>query len=409
MEEPAIYLIVGVFVILAAWIPLFLGRLPLSLPMIAVGGGLLLGIVVTTGAPFGDPAELMRTLAAFALLVAVLGAGLKIDRRFSVRGWISTWRLLGPVMLLSIAAIALAANMLLGMTWGLAILTGAVLAPTDPVLASDYSAGPPGTGEEGETKFALTSEAGLNDGLAYPFVALGFVVMDGIGPDGGPLMHWAAVDLVWDVVAGAAIGVVLGMAIAEINQLLPPHWRLSASNSGIVSVGLAFLAYGVAGCAGANGFVAVFCEAVAIRNFTKGFDYSRRLDHAAGQFERVAMVLVLALFGVSLVRGLLDDLRWSHVAFAMAVLLAVRPLTVAIGFLGSREDFWTRAALGYFGIRGIASLYYAAAVAPRLGMEASHQVDLAVGFVIVASVVFYGTTAHVVARRLTGGENEFEE
>jgi NhaP-type Na+/H+ or K+/H+ antiporter len=223
------------------------------------------------------------------------------------------------------------------------------------------------------------------------------------------LSYWIAIDLVWNVGAGIAVGVALGFAMARVNARLPPHWRLSASNSGIVSVGLAFLAYGVADDINANGFVAVFCEAVALRNFTKGFDYSRRLDHAAGQFERVAMALVLALLGVSLVRGLFDDLDWRSTAFAAVTLFAVRPLTVLIGFIGSPEDRWTRAALGYFGIRGIASLYYAADLAPRLSGPQAHQLNAVISLVIIASVVFYGMTAHVVASTLTGGKNEFEE
>lgn len=408
MHESAIYLILGIFVIFAAWIPLFLGHLPVSLPMIAVGGGLLLGLIVPSGDPFGRPGALMRTLAEFALLVAVLGAGLKIDRRFSFGGWMSTWRLLWLVMPLSIATIAVAGRLILDLPWGIAIVLAAALAPTDPVLASDYSSGPPGKGEEGETKFALTSEAGLNDGMAYPFIVLGLIVAGATSGDGG-LARWLAVDFAWNIAAGAGVGVALGFALAKINRLLPPRWRLSASNSGLVSVGLAFLAYGVAGEVGANGFVAVFCEAVAIRNFTQGFDYSRRLDHAAGQFERIAMVLVLALLGVSSMRGLFEAIAWPDLVFAAVALLVARPIPVYLGFLGSREDRWTRAALGYFGIRGIGSLYYAADAAPHLSAPEAARMEAVVGLVIVASVIFYGTTAHVVASRLTGGQDEFEE
>jgi NhaP-type Na+/H+ or K+/H+ antiporter len=408
MEDPAIYLIVAVFVILAAWIPLFLGRLPLSLPMIAVGGGLLLGVIVHSGDPFGPPADLMRTLSEFALLVSVLGAGLKIDRRFSLRGWLSTWRLLIAVMPLSIAAIAIAAHAFIGASWGVAIIFGAALAPTDPVLASDYSSGPPGVGEEGETKFALTSEAGLNDGLAYPFVALGLMLASGADAAAPDFARWVLIDLLWNIVGAIIVGVVLGFVMARVNAMLPRERRLSASNSGIVAVGLAFLAFALAFYAHTNGFIAVFCEAVAIRNFSSGFDYSRQLDHAAGQFERVAMVLVLALLGVSLTRGLFTDIGWLDAAFAAVALIVVRPVAVGIAFVGARDDRWTRAALGYFGLRGIASLYYAAYVAPQLSGAAARQLNTIIGLVIVTSVVFYGMTAHAVASRLTGGEDEFE-
>jgi NhaP-type Na+/H+ or K+/H+ antiporter len=276
-------------------------------------------------------------------------------------------------------------------------------------LASDYSSGPPGVGEEGETKFALTSEAGLNDGLAYPFIALG-LMLAGSGAASMPdLARWALVDVFWNVAGAVIVGVALGYMMVRVNALLPSRRRLSASKSGMVAVGLAFLAYALAGYAHANGFIAVFCEAVAIRNLTSGLDYSRQLDHTAGQFERVAMGLVLALLGVSLVRGLLAHIEWGDVAFGAVALLVVRPIAVGIGFIGSRDDRWTRAALSYFGLRGIASLYYAAVVSPQLDGAVGRQLTTVIGLVIVASVVFYGMTAHAVASRLTGGEDEFAD
>lgn len=408
MHLSAIYLVVGILVILAAWIPLFLGRLPLSLPMIAVAIGALLGLTSSSGDPFGGSTQLARGVTEFALLVSVFGAGLKIDRRFSFAAWASTWRLLAVVMPLSIAGIAVAANALLGLPWGLAVLIGATLAPTDPVLASDYSSGPPGQGEEGETKFALTSEAGLNDGLAYPFVALGLLMLDR-GEATQTLIGWAAIDLVWNIVGGTIVGVAFGYVMVRINDQLPQRRQIASSNSGIVSVGLAFVAFSAASFVGGNGFVAVFAEAVAMRNLVSGLEYSRRLDHAANQFERVAMMLVLAMLGVSLMRGLLHGVGWIDAVFVAVVLLIVRPVAVEAGFIGAREDRWTRAALGYFGIRGLASLYYAVTVAPQLSAPAAQRLTALVSLTVLASVVFYGMSAHVVASRLTGGEDEFQE
>lgn len=404
MNEPAVYLIVGALVILAAWMPLFINRTPLSLPMIGVGLGALLTLAVTTTDPFGQHSAFMEYLSEFALLVSVLGAGLKIDRRFSPARWMSTWRLLGIVMLLSIGGVALAGHELLGLSAGMAVLSGAILAPTDPVLASNFGVGPPGLGEEGETKFALTSEAGLNDGLAFPFVTLGLVLVGAETGIEANFWYWALIDLLWNIAGGAALGIVLGWLLVRVNDRLPLRLRLSSSKSGLVSVGLAFLAYGIALAINCNGFVAVFCEAAAVRNFTPAYEYSRTLNHNAEQFERVAMVGVLALLGISAASGLFDTIGLREIAYALVVLFVVRPVTVMLGFIGSREDRWTRMALGYLGIRGIASLFYVTYVGTRLAPAAAQEVTAVVGLVILMSVVVYGTTTDLVARLLVPDE-----
>lgn len=399
MDARLLYLLVGALIILAAWVPLFLGRMPVSLPMVAVAIGAGLGVLLPARDSFVGSAELTSGLTEFALLVSVFGAGLKIDRPFSLGGWFSTWRLLGIAMPLSIAGIAVAANLLLGLPWGYAIVLGGALAPTDPVLASGYSSGPPGKGEEGETKFALTAEAGLNDGLAYPFVAVGLLMLESGNSTHG-LLGWALTDLLWNVASGVLVGVVLGYALVRFNDRLPQRRRIAASNSGIVSVGLAFVAFGAADLIGGNGFVAVFAEAVAIRNFASGFEYSRRLDHAAGQFERVVMVLVLVLLGLLMVRGLLDSASWMDAVFVISVLLIVRPIAVQVAFVGAADDRWVRAALSYFGIRGLASLYYAAAVGPQLSGPLAQRLMVLVSLTVLGSVVFYGMSAHAVASTL---------
>ncbi|HOZ27851.1 MAG TPA: cation:proton antiporter, partial [Hyphomonadaceae bacterium] len=175
MPDPYIVFLLGlgVSVLLVAWLPLALRRIPLSLSIMCV----LFGVAVFAvgGLTFDpDPREydtIVEKLCEAVVIISLMGAGLKLDRPIGLRSWATTWRLLGIAMPLTIAAVALVGYSL-GLSASLALLLGAALAPTDPVLASDVQVGKPGTGEEGEVKFALTSEAGLNDGLAFPFVHL---------------------------------------------------------------------------------------------------------------------------------------------------------------------------------------------------------------------------------------------
>jgi sodium/hydrogen antiporter len=173
--DPYLLLLVGTdaLILLVAWLPMALRELPLSLPMFCVAFGF-----AAFGLSSGDTPspvlypEVTERLTELVVLVALTGAGLKLDRPFGWRTWSMTWRLLAFAMPLSILGIALVGGWLLGLGVAAALLLGAALAPTDPVLAADVQVGPPRSGEEDEVRFTLTAEAGLNDGLAFPFVNL---------------------------------------------------------------------------------------------------------------------------------------------------------------------------------------------------------------------------------------------
>lgn len=390
----------GATILIVAWLPLWLDRLPLTLPMLAVGAGYV-AFLFTPGsaAPLAHPRAAIL-LPEVVLIVAVMGAGLSIDRRFAWRHWASTWRLLAIVMPLSIAALAALGWGLLGLPLGVAVLLGAILAPTDPVLAASVQVGLPGVGEEGETRFALTSEAGLNDGMALPFLALGAAMIAHASRPGFWIARWAAVDLIWGVAAAALIGLGLGWLLVRSNHLLPERLRLSESNEGLASVGLAFLVYAAASAAHGYGFIAVFVAAIAIRNFGHALDYAQRLTISARRLERLLAFLVFGLFGGAIASGVLDSIGWREVAFALLALLVVRPLAALCGFLGSPQPGPVRLATGYFGIRGLGSLYYISYAVGIGGLHDPGDLWPATALTVLFSIALYGITAQPVLRLL---------
>ncbi|MBU0867953.1 MAG: cation:proton antiporter, partial [Alphaproteobacteria bacterium] len=180
----------GLLIALVAWLPLALKRLPLSLPVVCIAIGVAifsLPAVTLRPLPLTYP-EVTERFTEFVVIIALMGAGLKLDRPFSWGKWNITWRLLAVTMPLGILAITLIGQWWLGLSWVAALLLAASLAPTDPVLAADVQVGPPKSGEEDEVRFGLTSEAGLNDGLAFPFVHLA-IAMGLASTTGEP---WAA-------------------------------------------------------------------------------------------------------------------------------------------------------------------------------------------------------------------------
>lgn len=165
-------LLAGLALLGAAWLPHLVKRNPLTLPILYVTLGAL---VYTLPLPL-PPASPIRfslvteRLTELTVIVALVSVGLRIDTRFGWRRWALTWRLLAVSMPLTILAGWWLGQAWLGYGMATALLLGAVLAPTDPVLAGDVQVRPPGQGGEDPVRFALTSEAGFNDGLAFPFV-----------------------------------------------------------------------------------------------------------------------------------------------------------------------------------------------------------------------------------------------
>lgn len=390
----------GAVILIVAWLPLWLERLPLTLPMLAVGAGWLAFLFTPDlASPQAHPL-IANVLLEVVLIVAVMGAGLSIDRRFSWRGWGSAWRLLAIVMPLSIAALAALGWGLLGLPLGVAVLLGAILAPTDPVLAASVQVGPPGVGEEGETRFALTSEAGLNDGLALPFLALGAAMIAHASQPGWWIARWVGIDLLWGVAVAGAVGFAFGWLLVKGNHLLPQRLQLSQSNEGLASVGLAFLVYAAATAVHGYGFVAVFAAAIALRKFGSALEYARRLTASARRLERLLAFLVFGLFGGAIASGVLGGIGWRELAFVLLALLVVRPLAALSGFAGSVHPMPVRLALGYFGIRGLGSLYYISRAVGANPHHDPHGLWSVTALTVLFSIVLYGITARPALRLL---------
>jgi NhaP-type Na+/H+ or K+/H+ antiporter len=386
----------GAVILIVAWLPLWLERLPLTLPMLAVGAGFVAFLFTPDlAAPQAHPL-IATVLLEVVLIVAVLGAGLSKDRGFWWRGWSSRWRMLVVVMPVSVAALAALGWGLLGLPLGVAVLLGAILAPTDPVLAASVQAGPPGVGEEDETRFALTSEAGLNDGLALPFLVLGASLIAHDAQPGWWVARWVAVDLVWGVAIAGAVGFACGWLLVKGNDLLPERLQLSQSSEGLASVGLAFLVYAAASALQGYGFVAVFAAAATLRKFGSALEYARRLTASARRLERLLAFLVFGLFGGAIASGVLGGIGWREAAFAVLALLVVRPLATLLGFVGSKHPMPVRLALGYFGIRGLGSLYY---ISREVGANPDHNplgLWSVTALTVLFSIALYGVTARPV-------------
>ncbi|MFD1717876.1 cation:proton antiporter [Georgenia deserti] len=392
-----LYAAAGVAALLAALLPRLLSGAPTSMPMVFLGAGIL-GFALMDDLPDPDPIAhqaVAEHITELTVIVSLMGAGLALDRPFGRRRWSTTWRLLGLTMPMTVIAVAVLGSWFLGLGAAAAILLAAALAPTDPVLANEVQVGEPTEeeGKEDETRFGLTSEAGLNDGLAFPFTYLAITVAAaGFAP--AALGSWVAIDVLWRIVAGAAVGLGVGTGLAALFfRARPARLRLAESGEGFVALAATFGAYGLAEVIEGYGFIAVFVCAVAIRAAERDHGYHNVLHDYIEQVERLLTVVVLVLLGGAVARGLFAELTWQQILLAAVVLVVVRPAAGWVGLTRSGVERGDRAAISYFGIRGIGSLYY---LSYGLGEgEFGHAETLwgVVGLVVVGSVVLHGVTA----------------
>ena len=373
-----------------------------SASVIYLGFGLAAAAIINLlGVGWVDPvedAELLEVVSELAVVIALFATGLKLDRAIGLRSWSTVWRLLGVTMPLTIGAVALFGVHAMGLPLGVALMLGAILAPTDPVLAGDVGVGPPGEEDERDPNFPLTGEAGLNDGLAFPFLFLGVFVA---GEQGGWVAEWLTADLLYGVVVGLAIGAFAGYGAAAAAVRLRGRGLLLVELDGWLAVPVVLSVYGLTELVGAYGFLAAFAAGVGFRRYEHTHDHNRRVHDGAEVVEKFGELAVILLIGSMLTWEGLGAPGLSGWLLVGVLLLVIRPAAVLVALLGSSQSWRERAFIAWFGVRGVGSVYYVAvaAGAGALAGDAALVVWTTLACVVV-SIFAHGVTATPLSRRM---------
>lgn len=407
----------GLAFLAVALVPRFLHDKPLSTPIILVVFGVII-FALPLGFDLPDPiaeGALTERLTEVGVIMSLMVAGLTIDRVPGLRAWSTAWRLLAVTMPLTVAGVALLGWWVIGLAPASAVLLGAVIAPTDPVQGKDVEVGGPHEGSEGvseehdlaeggeedEIRFALTSEAGLNDGLAFPFTHMAIAMAIAGARPGNWIGAWAAVHVVYELAVGLVIGWLVGRALGVLLLRVPYSDDLSRSMSAVGALAATFIVYGLTEYAGGYGFIATFVCAATIRGVERDHDLHRDLQGFVESAERLLMAAITLLFGGAIVGGLLAPLQWRHVAVAVLALLLVRPAAGAVALIGLHRTPWRdRAAISFYGIRGIATFYYLAYALEQTEFPGKEELWATAGLVVLLSIVVHGLTAAPVITRL---------
>ncbi len=370
------FLLVGALLMVMGLTFTVLKRAPITAAIIYLLVGLMVGPTGLNLFHFNPLKEsaLLETLTELVVLISLFSAGVKMPVPFSFARWRTPILLATVSMAITVGLIAALAVYVLGMSLGAGVLLGALLAPTDPVLATDVQIRHPG--DRDQLRFTLTCEAGMNDGSAFPFVMLGLGLL-GLHDLGDFGLQWLVVDVLWATVGGIAIGVAAGVALARIGWKLrrAPHQHVLLDD--FLGLGLIGVVYGVAVMAHTWGFLAVFFAAVALRQTESQLAKRSQALHDTlhanepnaepvptvsegslvfkEHLERLSELTLVLLLGGTL---FISSWSWQAVGVALFVFCVARPISVLIGLLGTGTPWSMRGLSGWFGVRGIGSLYY---------------------------------------------------
>ena len=422
MNQPDLFtlacLIVGLVLIAMTIGRSFINRLPLSAGMLYLGVGVAIGpwgLGLLRLNPFKD-AQLIERLTEVAVLISLFTSGMKLDLPLKDRRWRIPLQLASVSMLITVGLIAALGVFVMGMSPGAAVLLGAILSPTDPVLASEVQVA--NHGDRDSLRFGLTGEGGMNDGSAFPFVMLGLGLL-GLHELGEGGWRWWSIDVVWAVTGGLGLGYLMGALVGRAILYLRVRHQEALGSDEFIALGLIALTYGLALLCQTYGFLAVFAAGLALRRIDSPGSRSaaaaaaaaaepvdttelqtsqteapatlmRAVERFNSQLEGFAEVaIVLAVGALIAVVPFRLEVLW----FAPLLFLVIRPVAVYIGVFGTGVRGQQRRLMAWFGIRGIGSIYYLAyAIRHDIGRDLAERLLSLTIAVVVASVIAHGVS-----------------
>ncbi len=392
-------LLIGLIVLVATLLPRLVSSLRLlSAPLLYVGAGLT--VFLMPWAPelpdLVTEATWPKRLTELGVIIALTSVGLKINRPFAWQTWTHSWRLLAITMPLTIVTAAWLGWWLAGLVPATAVLLGAVIAPTDPVLAADVQTTSPTEPDDSKARLALTTEAGLNDGLAFPFTNLAIALaVVGLAPSEW-LAGWIVIDVMYKIAVGTLVGAATGWAIGKLIFGLSVSRRNTRSMTGLLALALTLVPYGLTEIASAYGFIAVFVAACVFRQVECDHDYHATLHDFSEEAERVMIAVLMFAVGAYVAIGALAAMTPALWLVAALLVFVVRPITGWLGLAGTDLPRGKRWAIAFFGIRGVGSLYYLAYAIHHADFPGAREIWALVLATVLLSVLVHGATARPI-------------
>jgi NhaP-type Na+/H+ or K+/H+ antiporter len=421
------FLLLGCLLLARGLTSISLQKSPVTPAIIYLAAGIIVGPSVLNVFYF-DPLKesaLLEILTEVAVLISLFSAGVKMPVPVNLARWRAPIMLAWGSMTITVGLIAAFSYLVLGLPLGAGILLGAILAPTDPVLATDVQSRHPGDSDQ--LRFTLTCEAGMNDGTAFPFVMLGLGML-GLHEIGEFGVRWVLVDVLWATAAAVVVGAVCGAVVARLGWKIRGYGPKHQVLDDLIGLGLIAIAYGICIWIHAWGFLAVFFAGVALRQTELKLANVARKEPERMQFdppskaeggkspdrdppatvseealvfqehlERLSELLLVLLLGGMLFLGFWT---WRTVRLALFVFIVARPVSVFIGLLGTGTSWRIRGMSAWFGVRGIGSVYYLMyAIQRGLPHDLARELIHLTLIVITLSIFVHGTSVKPLMNR----------
>lgn len=393
----------GLATLVMAWLPSISEKIKVSSPVILLPIGILLYWV---GVPLGWTEMLwsdnaMMVFSEAIVIISLMGAGLKIGNQYTFKAWKRPLLLIAITMPLTMLSAYLMGVYFLTLSIPASLLLAAVLAPTDPVLASDVQLDDPELEEKLKDKirFSLTAEAGLNDGMAFPFTYLAVMVVQAGSFAAFNFSNWFWDKLLLKITIGIIVGIIIGRFIGYILTHLK-NWKNIKTYDGFLALSLTFAVYGISELIHGYGFMAVFFAGLSIR-YSENISgkYKKKMHDFSHEIERLLLVVWIIFFGGTIMNGILGVTDWKGILFSAAFVLIFRPLAGMISLIGTKDTIKNKLAISFLGIRGVGSVFYLSWAFMQTDLfENKNELYSIAAYIILFSIVLHGITAPSIIR-----------
>lgn len=396
------YLIIGLMGLLLPWLKKIEQFQLINVPIVAILVGLtcyLLPINLPIPNPIKYNDEILR-LTEITVIISIMGAGLKLNHKFSLKNYRIPLLLVGITMIGCIASVALL-GWWIGLVPASALLLAAVFAPTDPVLASDIQVEiEETTEEEHPVQYYLTVEAGINDGMAFPFTWLAVLVALNGMTSMDWISDWFMVDVLYRIIVGIIIGYVTGRVIAWLFFELPDRVKIAPKRLGFLAVAITFFIYGVTEAAHAYGFIAVFVSAVTIRQFEKQHQFHKEMHDVVAQVELFLITIILVFLGGYIATYWFKELTLPLILICLGFIFVIRPVFGILPTLKSKMSWKERWAVSFLGIKGIGSFFYLAFALSKADFLHEETLWSTVAFLVLVSIIVHRLAGVIIKKKL---------
>ncbi|WP_430467748.1 cation:proton antiporter [Winogradskyella ouciana] len=396
------YLIVGLMGLLLPWLKKIEQFQLINVPIVAILVGVtcyLLPINLPIPNPIKYNDEILK-LTEITVIISIMGAGLKLNHKFSLKNYRIPLLLVCITMIGCIASVALL-GWWIGLVPASALLLAAVFAPTDPVLASDIQVEiEETTEEEHPVQYYLTVEAGINDGMAFPFTWLAIL----LALNGMSSMDWVSdwfiVDVLYRIIVGIIIGYVTGRVIAWLFFELPDRVKIAPKRLGFLAVAITFFIYGVTEAAHAYGFIAVFVSAVTIRQFEKQHQFHKEMHDVVAQVELFLITIILVFLGGYIATYWFKELTLPLILICLGFIFVIRPVFGILPTLKSKMSWKERWAVSFLGIKGIGSFFYLAFALSKADFLHEETLWSTIAFLVLVSIIVHRLVGVIIKKKL---------